>query len=272
MNNSKIRIAITGANGRMGQNLIRTIQKTKNVILAAALTHKNSNLIGIDIGELIGIKKIGIPLCNNLKEIEKKFDILIDFTSPSGTLKYLNFCIQENKPIIIGTTGFNEINKKIIYNAAKHIGVLYSPNFSISVNLMINLLKKTTEIIGKNSDIEIIETHHKYKKDTPSGTALKIGKIISKTLGYQLKDYTTYTKQKYINKKKFKNIKFTSFRIKDVLGEHIVIFNNLGEQLQIIHKTSNRSIFAIGAIHAAIWLHNRGKGFFSMKDVLNINF
>lgn len=270
MTTSCIRMAISGANGRMGRQLIQEVQQVEDVILGAALSHPDSIWVGVDAGELAGIGKVGITLSDNLDKVVDDFDILIDFTHPESTLKYLDFCVAQRKKIVIGTTGFNDSGKKSICNAANHIGIVFSANFSIGVNLVLKLLEKAAQVIGKSSDIEILEAHHRNKVDAPSGTALAMGEVITNVLGRDLKDCAVYSRNGHTGKRDPKSIGFSTLRAGDIIGEHSAIFGDIGERVEITHKASSRIVFARGAIRAASWLYKYNNGLFDMQDVLGL--
>ncbi|CAL4319767.1 4-hydroxy-tetrahydrodipicolinate reductase [Buchnera aphidicola (Eriosoma grossulariae)] len=247
-----IKIAISGALGRMGSILIQEIEKNKNLKLTVALTQHHDDLIGEDVGKIINGKENYVKLSKNLKSKNSDFDILIDFTHPKNISEYIQYCTLYNKKIIIGTTGFNTIEKNIIQNAAKKIGIVLSYNFSIGMNIVYKLLQQTTKIIGKNSDIAIIETHHNKKLDKPSGTAITIKEVIQKNIQDD------------------KKIEISSLRMGNITGDHTIIYTHAGERIEITHRAQNRTIFAHGAIQAACWLKNQHKGLFNMQDVLEI--
>ncbi|UDG80529.1 4-hydroxy-tetrahydrodipicolinate reductase [Candidatus Annandia pinicola] len=262
--NQKIRIAISGAYGRMGKSIISIIDKIKILQLTVLLINENKTLFNI-----INKNKLNnIKISKNFENIHDLFDILIDFTCPKSTMKYLSLCYKYKKKIIIGTTGFNEIEKEKIKKYSKKIAILLSSNFSIGINLILNILEKITKIIGNESDIEIIEFHHKNKKDSPSGTALTIGETIAKSMNLSLNKIAIYNRNKFNEKRKKNSIGFSTIRAGDTIGEHTVIFANKGERIEITHKASSRITFAKGALKASIWLNKKKNGLFSMKNVL----
>ncbi len=266
MSKKIIRVALSGANGRMGQELIKTITNKKNqVVLSIIFTHNSNKINSINSDK---IYFINLDEVSNIDLVKDNFDILIDFTCPEATMKYLNFCYKYNKKIIIGTTGFNNKQKKLILEAANKIGIVFSANFSIGINLILNILQQVTKIIGLESDIEIIEYHHRNKIDSPSGTALEIGTSIAKNLGYNLSECAIYSRYGTNGKRKNKNIGFSSIRAGNIIGEHKIMFINDNEELKITHKVSNRIAFANGVIKAAQWLFRNNQGLFSMNDVL----
>lgn len=268
MNTKKIRIAVTGISGRMGCNILKAILQQNNICLGAALSYKDISLLGIDVGKFLGIDDIGIMINNCLTKVINDFDILIDFTTPKGTLKHLEICTKFNKKMVIGTTGFNESAKKLIYSASKNISIVLSENFSIGINLLLNLVDIAAKTIGNNTDIDILESHHRYKLDAPSGTSLLIGNTIANSMGWKFKDHAIYNRNNYIGKRKDKEISFAVIRAGDIVGEHSIYFTNNEECIEIRHKALNRMIFAHGALKAANWLINQNVGFFNMNDVL----
>ncbi|WP_348666428.1 4-hydroxy-tetrahydrodipicolinate reductase [Arsenophonus symbiont of Ornithomya chloropus] len=265
-----IRVAVIGAEGRMGSMLIKFIAQNKKVFLGAALVRKGSNIVGIDVGKLIGINPINIMVTDDLVNVLNDFDILIDFTTPKSTQSSLLICKKYKKSMIIGTTGFNEIDKKIIKETSKEIPIVLSENFSISMNVIYKLLAITAKLIGEYSDIKIIESHHKKKIDTPSGTALKIREIIDKNIKKTFQSSVIDIQKVFSNDKRKKQINICSIRIEDVIGEHKVVFSTINEQVEINHKVLDRIIFVHGVVKACLWLKEKKAGLYSMEDVLNI--
>ena len=253
-----LRIAIVGAGGRMGRQLIQAVQNAEGVALGAAFERKGSSLVGADAGELAGIGHLGIPVGDDLNAAKEQFDVLIDFTRPEGTLEHLAFCVAHQKNIIIGTTGFDDAGKAAIKAAAEQIGVVFASNFSVGVNLVFKLLEKAAKVMGD-------------KVDAPSGTALSMGEHIAKTLGRDLKTHGVFCRDGIIGERKRDEIGFSTIRASDVVGEHSVWFADIGERVEIAHKASSRMTFANGAVRAAKWLEGKDKGLFDMTDVLDLN-
>jgi 4-hydroxy-tetrahydrodipicolinate reductase len=267
----KLRIVITGPMGRMGKMLIQETKKNDSISLKAALVQNNSPFIGQDVGKAIGIEQIGISISNKLNIKENDFDVLIDFTEPNATLKYLEYCNQFKKNIVIGTTGFSKQNLDIIKKYSKNISIVLSSNFSIGINLMFQLIKNTTKILGHQSDIDIIEYHHRNKIDAPSGTALTMGKIISQVMNWDLSEHSIYYRKGITGIREKEKIGFSSIRTGDIIGKHIVMFSSHGEEITLKHTASNRASFAKGAIASALWLKKQKPGLFDMMDVLSFN-
>jgi len=266
-----LRIAVVGAGGRMGRQLIQAISKADGVQLTTAFEREGSSLVGSDAGELAGIGHNGITVSDNLAQQADNFDLLIDFTRPEGTLAHLAFCSANNKKMIIGTTGFDEQGKQAIKQAAEKIGIIFASNYSVGVNLVFKLLEKAAKVMGDYCDIEIIEAHHRHKVDAPSGTALSMGEHIAKAMGKNLKDHAVYAREGITGERKQDQIGFATIRAGDVVGEHTVWFADEGERVEIAHKASSRMTFANGAVRAAKWLANHDKGLFDMTDVLDLN-
>lgn len=266
-----LKIGIVGAGGRMGRNLITAVQNTAGVELGAAFERKGSSLIGSDAGEVAGIGHIGVNIAENLAEQAVNFDVLIDFTRPEGTLEHLAFCVENQKQIIIGTTGFDEAGKQAIQTASEKIGIVFASNYSVGVNLVFKLLEKAAIVMGDYCDIEVIEAHHRHKVDAPSGTALSMGEHIAKTLGRDLKTHGVFERNGITGERKRDEIGFATIRAGDVIGEHSVWFADEGERVEIAHKASSRMTFANGAVRAAKWLSTKQNGLFDMTDVLDLN-
>ncbi|MDU4941371.1 MAG: 4-hydroxy-tetrahydrodipicolinate reductase [Mixta calida] len=270
MTQTQCRIAIVGAPGRMGRQLIQAIQQAEGVSLGAALARKGSSLVGSDAGELAGIGALGVPVSDSLDAVVNDFDILIDFTRPEATLAYLDFCRQHKKNMVIGTTGFDEAGKAAIQQAAQEIGIVFAANFSVGVNLMLKLLEKTAKVMGDYADIEIIEAHHRHKVDAPSGTALAMGEAIADAMNWDLKQHAVYAREGHTGERAEKTIGFATVRAGDIVGEHTAMFADIGERIEITHKASSRMTFAKGAVRAAIWVNNSKAGLYDMRDVLEL--
>lgn len=266
------RIGIIGATGRMGKMLIKSIieENSSSCILTAALTTPGNIFLHMDAGELVSSKRIGVSLSSNLRESVDEFDVLIDFTSSEAILDNLKICHENNKSMVIGTTGLDTYQKEKLLEASKEIPIVISSNFSIGANFLFYLLRISSKIIGKGSDIEITETHHREKKDVPSGTSLRMGEVICKALGYDLEDVAIYDRRRKIKTKSLNSIGFTSIRAGDIIGEHTALFALSGERIDISHKVSDRMIFAKGAVRAALWIKGRKSALYDMQDVLEL--
>ena len=266
-----LNIAIVGAGGKMGKTLLEACEVSDDLCVSVATERYGSSLIGVDAGELIGSAKSGVAIADSLENAKNDFDILIDFTRPEPTLAHLAWCIAHKKPIVIGTTGFSESEKCTIKEASKQIPVVFAANFSVGVNLTFKLLEMAAKVMGDEVDIEIIEAHHRYKVDAPSGTALAMGEVIADALGRNLSECAVYGREGHTGERKRQTIGFETIRAGDIVGEHTVYFAGIGERIEIAHKASNRMTFAKGAVRAANWLSLQNSGLFSMQDVLKLN-
>ncbi len=267
---SDSRLAIVGAPGRMGRNLIQAAHQAEGVAVGAALARSGSSLLGTDAGELAGIGKTGVTVTDDLLKVVDDFDVLIDFTRPEGTLEYLAFCRQHQKAMVIGTTGFDDAGKAAIRAAAEEIGIVFAANFSVGVNLMLNLLQQAASVMGEYADIEIVEAHHRHKVDAPSGTALAMGEAIADAMEWKLEDHAVYAREGHTGERKPHTIGFATVRAGDIIGEHTALFADIGERIEISHKASSRMTFAKGAVRAAVWVELRKNGLYDMRDVLNL--
>ncbi len=264
-----ISIIIVGASGKMGQTLIQEILIDKSLSLSAAIDIPSSPLIGHDAGSFVGIET-GVRVSEALSDDDAKSDILIDFTRPEASLNYLDFCIKHKINYVLGTTGFNEIEKERIQIAAKKIAICFAPNMSVGINLLIALVESATKVLYKEFDIEIIEAHHRHKVDAPSGTALRLGEAVAKSAGLTLKENGVFHREGITAQRKDTDIGFSTIRGGDIVGDHTVLFAGDGERIELTHKASNRKTFAKGAIRAAKFINDKTAGLFDILDVLNL--
>jgi 4-hydroxy-tetrahydrodipicolinate reductase len=264
------RIAVMGAAGRMGKTLIEAVQQTPGAGLTAAVDRPDSTLVGADAGELAALGRIGVPLSGDLDRVVDEFDVLIDFTHPTVTLKNLAFCRKYGKAMIIGTTGFSVEEKQLLADAGKDIPIVFAANFSVGVNLCLKLLDTAARVLGDDVDIEITEAHHRHKVDAPSGTAVRMGEVIADALGRDLKKVAVYGREGQTGARDRETIGFATVRAGDIVGDHTVLFAADGERVEITHKASSRMTFAKGAVRAALWLDGREPGLYDMQDVLDL--
>jgi 4-hydroxy-tetrahydrodipicolinate reductase len=212
----------------------------------------------------------GFDKGDNLIDSLKNFEVLIDFSRPEASLNALAVCKDAGKAMVIGTTGFTDSELELIGQASKEIPIVFAPNMSVGVNLTLKILETSAKVIGPDSSIEIIEAHHRYKVDSPSGTALKMGEVIANALGRDLSECAVYGREGIEEPRDMNTIGFSSIRGGDVVGEHTVAFFMDGERVEITHKASSRMIYANGAVRAANWLSDKSSGLYSMQDVLEL--
>lgn len=265
-----LRIAIAGASGRMGKTLVEAVHQHPELRLGAASTLPGDPALGLDAGTVCGLPLQQVLLTSDLASQLDAFDVLIDFTSPEATMGHARLCAAHGKKLIVGTTGLSEAQKAELAAAAAKTAIVFAPNMSIGVNLCFKLLQLAAGVIGEACDIEIVEAHHRHKKDAPSGTALGMGEVIARTLGRDLKQVAVYGREGHTGERDDKTIGFATIRAGDIIGDHTVIFASQGERVEISHKASSRMNFAAGAIRAALWLRERHSGLHDMQDVLGL--
>ena len=264
------RIAIPGAAGRMGRNLIDACQRAEDLQLGAATERAGHDLLGSDAGLVAGVGELGVTISDDLESIVDQFDVLIDFTAPAASLQHMEICRRHGKRMVIGTTGFSDEHKQQIADAAKETGIVFAPNMSVGVNLCLKLLDVAARVLGNEVDIEVIEAHHRRKVDAPSGTALRMGEVIADALGRDLKTCAVYGREGITGARDRETIGFETIRAGDIVGEHTVMFAAEGERVEVTHKASSRMTFASGAARAAGWLMSQPNGLYDMQDVLGL--
>jgi 4-hydroxy-tetrahydrodipicolinate reductase len=262
-------IVIVGASGRMGRCLIEAVLGRDDMRLSAAIDRADSPLLGQDAGLLSVGRQCGVPLGCDFAAALPGADVVIDFTRPEATLAYLAACVEARVNMVIGTTGFDADGKAAIAAAARDIGIVCAPNYSVGVNLALRLLDTAARVLGDGYDVEIVEAHHRHKVDAPSGTALRMGEVVAAALGRDLDDCAVYGREGITGERDGKTIGFATVRGGDIVGDHTVLFAAPGERIEITHKASSRATFANGAVRAAGWLS--GTGLFDMQDVLGLN-
>ena len=263
------RIAIAGASGRMGQMLIEALGASSDCRLTGALDVAGSPAIGQDAAAFSG-RTSGVLITADIRKGLANSGVLIDFTRPEGTLAHLAVCRELGVKLVIGTTGFSEVQKAEIAAAARDIAIVMAPNMSVGVNVTLKLLDMAARALSTGYDIEIIEAHHRHKVDAPSGTALKMGEVIASALGRDLKDCAVYTREGVTGERDPSSIGFATIRGGDIVGDHTVLFAGIGERIEISHKSSSRATYAQGSLRAARFLDAQATGLFDMFDVLGL--
>ena len=262
-----LKIIIVGASGKMGQTLIKQIINDPNLKLIGAVDQSSCPSLGLDAGTSFGIKT-DINITDDLESIIKEGDFIIDFTRPKASMSYLELSIKNNIKYVLGTTGFNEEEKKNILLASEQIPICFAPNMSVGVNLLFSLVEEATRILHKDYDIEIIESHHSEKVDAPSGTALRLGEAVAKAANLNFKENSVFDRKGEMKKRKKSDIGFSVIRGGEIAGEHTVSFIGENDRVDLTHKANNRSIFVNGAVNAAIFISKKKSGFYTMNDLL----
>ncbi len=263
----KHRIAVAGASGRMGQMLIEAVHRSGDCALSGALDIAASPAIGRDAGAMMG-QALGVPITADVANGLAGAQVLIDFTRPEGTMQHLAACRAQRVNLVIGTTGFSDVQKAEIAAAARDIAIVMAPNMSVGVNVTLKLLQMAAQALSTGYDIEIIEAHHRHKVDAPSGTALKMGEVIAEALGRDLKDCAVYERYGHTGERDPSTIGFSAIRGGDIVGDHTVLFAGTGERIEITHKSASRTTYAQGSLRAARFLVGRERGLHDMFDVL----
>ncbi|WDZ76650.1 4-hydroxy-tetrahydrodipicolinate reductase [Ensifer adhaerens] len=272
MSENDMKLVVVGAAGRMGQTLIRTVHAMDGVRLHAAIERPGSPFIGRDAGEVAGLGPIGVPVTEQPLEAFVEAEGVLDFTAPAGTVEFAGLAAQARIVHVIGTTGCSADDEAKIRAAARHARVVKSGNMSLGVNLLGVLTEKAARALGPADwDIEILEMHHKHKVDAPSGTALLLGEAAARGRGIGLAENSVRVRDGHTGPRPVGTIGFATLRGGSVIGEHSVILAGEGEQVTLSHSATDRSIFARGAVTAALWARAQKPGFYSMLDVLGLN-
>jgi len=264
-------IIVCGVGGRMGGAVVRAAQQSSDVRIAAAVDKPGSARLGRDAGEVSGAGHLGIAVTDKLDPALKFNTVIIDFTSPDASLGFLRTAAKKRTPIVIATTGFNPKQHAEIKRLARRTPTLLSANTSLGVNVLASLLGKAAKLLGDDYDVEIVEAHHRFKKDAPSGTALALGRAVADALHRDLDKVAVNGRKGIVGARGKKEIALLSVRAGDIVGEHTVIFGSIGERLEFIHRAHSRDTFAHGAIRAAQWLSKRKPGLYSMQDMLGLD-
>jgi 4-hydroxy-tetrahydrodipicolinate reductase len=267
---SEMRIAVLGAAGRMGQALARAVAATQGCVLAGGIEAKGSPAIGRDLGEMAGLDTIGIAITDDPLPVFASVDGVLDFTTPKATVNFAMLAAQARIVHVIGTTGLGPDDQAKIVAAARHAAIVKAGNMSLGVNLLAELTAKVARALGPEFDIEIVELHHRHKRDAPSGTALMLGEAAASGRGISLEGHSVRGRDGEVGARREGDIGFVVMRGGDVVGEHRVIFAGDGERIELSHVATDRGIFARGAVRAALWAKGQGPGLYSMKDVIGL--
>jgi 4-hydroxy-tetrahydrodipicolinate reductase len=254
----------------MGGAVVRAIQQSRDIKLVAAVDKPNSTRVGKDAGEVASAGHLGIEVSDGIEPYLTAQSVVIDFTNPEASLGFLRAASKKRAPVVIATTGFNPKQLAEIKRLSKRTPTLLSANTSLGVNVLVSLLGKAAKMLGDDYDVEIVEAHHRFKKDAPSGTALALGRSVAQALNRDLEKIGINGRKGIVGERSKKEIALFSVRAGDIVGEHTVIFGGIGERLEFIHRAHSRDTFARGAIRAAQWLAKRKPGLYGMQDVLGL--
>jgi 4-hydroxy-tetrahydrodipicolinate reductase len=242
----------------------------QDVALAAAFEHSEHLSVNQDVGQVVGLGEMGVKMAGSLEEIFDEGEVLIDFTTPQATLENIRIASSRGLSMVIGTTGITGDNLKELTDLAKKIRCVMAPNMSVGVNVMFRIAAEMAKLLGQDYDMEILEAHHKLKKDAPSGTAMRLAQILADSVNRDLEKVAVYERKGMIGQRSAEEIGIQTWRAGDITGEHTVMFGGIGERLELTHRAHNRDNFARGAVRAAAWVVNQPEGLYDMQDVLGL--
>jgi 4-hydroxy-tetrahydrodipicolinate reductase len=265
-----MKVGIVGAGGRMGRLLVQLAHEAEGMTVAAASELPDSPLLHRDVGDLAGIGPIGVVVGDSAEAVFEAADIVIEFSVPQATADHAALAAKHGASYVTGTTGLDPAQEAALAEAGNTVPILYAPNMSVAVNLFMSLVQQVAGVLGPDYDIEILEMHHKYKIDAPSGTAVGLGKAAAKGRGVDLDDVAIWSREGETGVRPDGAIGFATLRGADVVGEHTVMFASAGERMEFTHRCTDRSLFARGAIRGAQWISDKPPGLYAMADVLGI--
>lgn len=265
-----VRAIVAGAAGRMGGRIIHMIRQSKEVELGAAFERPDHPGVGWDAGQAAGLGNLGVPVAGSLQEVVNQGEVLIDFTHPEATVGNLRTAAASGLAVVIGTTGIAGKMLEEVKELARGVRCVMSPNMSVGVNVMFRIAGEMAKILGDDYDMEILEVHHRFKKDAPSGTAVRLAQILAASSNRDLDEVAVYERKGMIGERTQTEIGIQTWRAGDITGEHTVMFGGIGERLELIHRAHNRDNFARGAVKAAAWVVGRKPGLYDMQDVLGL--
>lgn len=265
-----VRAVVVGAGGRMGRRLIHAILETSGIALVGAVEEESHPAVGRDVGDLVGEAKIGVVVDSDLSQVVDRGEVMVDFTVPEVSVKSLEMGVQHHLAVVIGTTGFSPDQMERLRVVGPRTRCVMAPNMSVGVTVMFRIVEEMARVLGQDYDVEIIEAHHRLKKDAPSGTAMKLGETIARALGRDLEKVGVWSRKGLIGERTPTEIGMAVIRAGDIIGDHTVIFGGLGERLEVTHRAQSRDNFARGAVKAALWVVRQPDGLYDMQDVLDL--
>jgi 4-hydroxy-tetrahydrodipicolinate reductase len=264
------KVIVAGAAGRMGCRLVALIKDSTLLTLAGAIEGKGHLALGDDAGETAGCGRAGLPITDDVAVLLDRGEVVVDFSAPEATLQHLRTVAQHRRAMVIGTTGFSAAQLEELKSLASQVPCVVSPNMSVGVNLIYKVISEMAKTLGDDYDIEVIEAHHRLKKDAPSGTALKIAEVLANAVNRDLDQVGVYTRKGLIGERKKGEIGIQTIRAGDIVGDHTILFGGMGERIEVTHRASSRDTFARGALHAARWVVRQPPGLYDMMDVLGL--
>ncbi|MDD2901512.1 MAG: 4-hydroxy-tetrahydrodipicolinate reductase [Syntrophales bacterium] len=265
-----VRAIVSGAAGRMGGRIIHMMEGVEGITLAAAVERSDNPAVGKEVGEVVGLPAKGVTISGSLAEVLAQGDVVIEFTHPESSLAHLKMVAEAGKAMVLGTTGLSPAQLSEVRAQGARTRLVFAPNMSVGVNLMFQVVADIARVLSSGYDVEIVEAHHRLKKDAPSGTALKLAQVIAQALDRDLEKVGVYARQGIIGERTTQEIGIQTVRAGDIVGEHTVLFGGMGERLEITHRAHSRDNFARGAVRAATWIVGQAPGLYDMQDVLGL--
>lgn len=265
-----IKVTVTGACGRMSSSLLRNLISQEDMRVVGAIEVPDHPGIGKDVGELIGAGSVGVRLSADLKKVIGDTDVVVQFTNPKATIEHSRICASSGKATVVGTTGFSEEERVELRGILSNIPAVWSPNMSIGMNLLFRLVKEAASILGMDYDVEVVEIHHRFKKDAPSGSAIRLLEEAASGLGIDPSSSVVHGRSGIVGERPKGQLGVHAVRGGDVVGDHCVIFAGIGERIELVHRAGSRDAFARGAIRAIRFVASAPPGIYGMKDVLGI--
>lgn len=265
-----IKVVVTGAAGRMGTQIVRLVRATEGMALAGAVERPGVPGVGQDAGALALVGPVGIAVGDDLAKALPGADVVVDFTAHEASARHAEICAERGVAVVIGSTGFTPEAKARVATAAKRVPIVLAPNMSVGVTVLFDLVRQAARVLGDGYDVEIVEIHHKKKRDAPSGTAVRLGEVAAEALGRDPKDAIAYARHGIMGERPPWQIGIQTLRGGDVVGEHTVFFCGEGERLELTHRATSREQFARGAVRAAQWVVGKRPGLYDMADVLGL--
>lgn len=265
-----IKVVVAGAAGRMGCRLVALVRDSTALTLAGAIEGRGHHALGDDAGETSGSGRAGVSITDDLAALMDRGEVLIDFSAPEATLEHFRIVARHRRAMVIGTTGLTPPQLEEIKVLARQVPCVLSPNMSVGVNLIYKVIGEMAKTLGDDYDIEVIEAHHRLKKDAPSGTALKIAEVLARAVNRDLDQVGVYARKGMIGERKKQEIGIQTIRAGDIVGDHTILFGGMGERIEVTHRASSRDTFARGALRAARWVVRQPPGLYDMMDVLGL--
>ncbi|NDY42757.1 4-hydroxy-tetrahydrodipicolinate reductase [Dissulfurirhabdus thermomarina] len=265
-----VKAIIAGVAGRMGGRILHAIHADDGISLAAAFERPGSPAVGADAGTVCGLAPLGVTVRDRLEDVIGLGDVIIDFTFHEATIAHARLAAEHARAMVIGTTGLTRDEMAELKDLAARFPCVQAPNMSVGVNLLYKLVETAARVLGDDYDVEIVEAHHRMKKDAPSGTALQLARVAAAALDRDLEETGVYARHGMIGERTRKEIGIQTVRAGDIVGEHTVLFGGIGERIELVHRASSRDTFARGAVRAAKWVVSRPPGLYDMQDVLGL--